>query len=275
MTLNPFDLTGGPFLTLYCVLLIVATVAAILIPYRMRAAGRRQRVTDPDMLAVLGGGRLRFADALVTRLLARGDLSMPTRDSFTVKPGAKGATAAEISILSLSSPIRWSAIASRLPGYAEAVERRLTAAGLWISAAEAARIRFWQTLPFMMLIGFGAIKLLVGEARHRPVGFLTGLLVLTLIAAAVRWFTIDRRTQAAIDAVAEAKRDHRRLKIAPTGDEAALGVALFGTTVLAGSAYADFHRMRAASDGGTGGDGGGSSDGGGGCGGGGCGGCGS
>jgi hypothetical protein len=48
---------------------------------------------------------------------------------------------------------------------------------------------------------------------------------------------------------------------------------LFGTAVLAGSGWSDFHRLRSAGDNG-GACGGGSGDGGSGCGGGGCGGCG-
>ena len=58
-----------------------------------------------------------------------------------------------------------------------------------------------------------------------------------------------------------------RLRKAPTTSEIGLAVALFGTAVLVGSGFADFHTLRhASSDGGGGGsDGGGD---GGGCGGG-------
>ena len=273
MTFNPFNMTGTPFLILYGVLLMVTIIAGIAIPRWLRTEGRRQPIDDPDQLAVLCGGRARFADSLVTRLLTRGDLSMIGKNSFGAKPGARGATAAEMSVLSLAAPIQWSAIIRRLPDYAEPIEAKLVALGLWIDDGEKAGTRFWQTLPYMMLIAFGSIKLLVGEARHKPVGFLTGLLIVTVILAAIRFFAIDRRTAAGVDVVDVAKRQHQRLKIAPTTDEAALGVALFGTTVLAGSSFAAFHQMRAAS-GSSGGDSGGSSDGGSGCGGGGCGGCG-
>jgi uncharacterized protein (TIGR04222 family) len=276
LTLNPFDLTGGPFLLLYGLMLVAAIAAGALIPRRMRPEGRRQEVTDPDMLAMLGGGRTRFADGVVARLLTRGDLRMASAKTFAPRTGARGGTAAEIAILTLSAPIEWSTIAAHLRGYAEPVETKLARLGLWIDKAGIARLRFWQTLPYVVLIGFGAIKLMVGEARHRPVGILTSLLILTLILAAVRWLTVDRRTAAAVRAIADAQLRHSRLKIAPTADEAALGVALFGTMVLSGSAYGDFHRLRTTTgDSGSGGGDGSGSDGGGGCSGGGCGGCGS
>jgi uncharacterized protein (TIGR04222 family) len=275
MGLGPFDLTGGPFLLLYIALLLAALAAGFIIPRRLRQPGRAQTVTDPDMLAVLTGGKGRFVEALVARLLARGALVFAGTNSFAPKPGAQGDSAAESRVLALSAPIKWSTIQSQVADYAEPVARKLAGTGLYMTDEEAARTRWWQTLPYVLLIGFGTIKLMVGEARERPVGFLIGLLLLTAICAAIRWFTLDRRTQAAHDAIAEASSRNDRLKRAPTTGEVGTAVALFGTAVLAGSEWNDFHRMRSASDGGSSSSDGGSSDGGSGCGGGGCGGCGS
>ncbi len=273
MGLGPFDLTGGPFLILYLTLLLAVFIAGLVIPRRLRPPGRTQAVTDPDMLAVLSGGKSRFVDALVARLLARGALLLSGKDGFMAAAGARGETAAELRVLALSAPIRFSTIMRQLADYAEPVARKLSGSGLYMSDDDAARIRWWQTLPYVLLIGFGTIKLMIGEARGRPVGYLTALLVLTAIGTAIRWFVLDRRTRAGLAAVAEAGRRHDRLKRAPTAGEVGTAVALFGTGVLAGSAWHDFHRMRVASDGGSSsGDSGG--DGGGGCGGG-CGGCGS
>jgi len=280
MGLGPFDLTGEPFLVLYIVLLLAAVVAGFVIPRRLRPTGRAQPVTDPDMLAVLSGGKGRFVEALVARLLARGALVFSGRDGFAPKPGALGETVAEGRLLALSAPIKWTTILSQIKDYAEPVSRHLESSGLYITSDQAARIRWWQTLPYVLLIGFGTVKLMIGEARERPVGFLTALLILTLVFAVIRWFTLDRRTDAALAAITEAKQRNERAARAPTTGEVGLAVALFGTGVLAGSEWNGLHRMRTAGDSGSSGDGGssdgGSSDGGsGGCGGGGCGGCGS
>jgi len=276
MGLGPFDLTGGPFLLLYIALLLAAVVAGFVIPRRLRPPGRPQSVTDSDMLAVLSGGKSRFVDALVARLLARGALILSGKDGFVITPGTRGETAAELRVLALSAPIKFSTIMLQIADYAEPVTRKLADSGLCMNDEDATRIRWWQTLPYVLLIGFGTIKLMIGEARGRPVGYLTALLVLTAICALVRWFTLDRRTQAGHDAITEAASRNDRLKRAPTTGEVGTAVALFGTGVLAGSAWHEYHRMRAAGDTSTSSSSGDSSgDGGSGCGGGGCGGCGS
>ena len=275
MSLGPFDLTGEPFLALYVLLLVVAVAAAFVIPRRLRPEGRNQRVTDIDQLAYLAGGGTRLQDAVVARLLSARALVMMGKDRFRVRSPEQATMPAERSLLTLQSPIRWCEIELALQSYIEPLEQRMIAAGLLMSDEERGNVRFWSTLPFAMLIAFGATKCIIGDMRDRPIGYLTALLALTAILAIVRWFRIDRRTQAGHDAVAHARLKGERLRIAPTNPEIGLAVALFGTTVLAGSGLADFHRLRSA--GGGGGDGGGGcggGDGGGGGGGGGCGGCG-
>jgi uncharacterized protein (TIGR04222 family) len=274
MGLGPFDLTGEPFLTLYIVLLLAAVVAGFVIPRHLRPPGRAQSLTDPDMLAVLAGGKNRFVEAVTARLLARGALALSGGNAFMPKPGARGDGAAELCVLALSAPIKWSTIQLQLADYAEPVVRRLAATGLYMNDEDASRIRWWQTLPYVLLIAFGTIKLMVGEARGKPVGFLIGLLIVTAICAAIRWFNLDRRTQAAHEAIADAASCNDRLKRAPTTGEIGTAVALFGTGVLAGSAWHAFHRMRTAGDNGSLSGDSSSSGGSSGCGGGGCGGCG-
>ena len=277
MSLGPFDLTGGPFLTLYSALLAAVLIAGFVLPRRLRPDGRRQRVTDVDQLAFLAGGGARFGDALVARLLASRALLMVGKNRFRAAAGAAGETPAERSVLALHAPMRWHEIQLALKAHADPLEERLIALGLLMRDGELAALRFRTTLPYALLVGFGAIKLIVGDARDRPTGYLTALLVVTVLCGAVRWFTIDRRTRAGVEAVEQAREQSQRLRKAPTVTETGLAVALFGTIVLAGSGWENFHRLRSAGgDGGTssdgGGDGGGS-DGGGGCGGG-CGGCG-
>jgi uncharacterized protein (TIGR04222 family) len=273
MSYGPFDLTGGPFLILYVVLLVAAIIAAVMIPRRMRLAGQQHNITDPDQIAYLAGGKARFVDAVVARMLATGTLVMATKTKFAGGSPSASPSMAERSVLALSAPFGWGALQGALRTHVPQVERALQANGLLMADDDMSNIRWSATLPYVLLIGFGAIKWLIGEMRERPTGFLTALLIVTLVLAVIRWFSIDRRTAAGHHAVADAKLRNQRLNIAPIQSEIPMAVALFGTTVLAGSAWADFHKMRQASsgDGGSGG-----SDGDGGCGGGGgCGGCGS
>ena len=276
MSLGPFDLTGGPFLTLYSTLFAVALVAGFVIPRRLRPEGRRHRVRDVDQLAYLAGGSARFGDAVVARLLAARSLVMTGRNRFSIAAGATAESAAERSVLALHSPVRWREIQLALKSYSDPLEQRMIGVGLLMSDAERANVRFWAALPYAMLIAFGATKLIIGDVRDRPTGYLTALIALAALCAVVRWFSIDRRTKAGVEAVTEARERSQRLRTAPTSPEVGMAVALFGTIVLAGSGWEEFHRLRSAgSDGGgssdSGGDGGGG--GGGSCGGG-CGGCG-
>jgi len=271
--MSPFDMTGGPFLQLYFLLFVVTIVAGFVIPRWLKPEGRTARSVTVDELAFLAGGRTRFADALVSRLLARRALSMTGKDKFQADTRATSADAAERSVLSLSAPTRWSTIENALKHHADPIEEKLVSADLLMDRGTAWQMRFWQTLPYLLLLGFGMVKWDVGVSRDRPVGFLTLFLVVTAIFALVRFLAVDRLTRGGAEMLAEARRRSERLRRAPTPTETDLGVALFGTGVLAGSSWSDFHTLRSSSSGGDGGSGGGDG-GGGGCGGGGCGGCG-
>lgn len=270
MSLGPFDLTGEPFLQLYGTLLVLTVIAGFIIPHWLRPDGRDQRVEGQDQMAFLASGRERFMDSVVTRLLASRALTMMGKDSFCIADRNAGTSTAERSVLALPNPSHWRDVAATLKDYAAPIERKLVSADLMMDDATAWQLRFWQTLPYLLLIPFGLIKLLIGQARDKPVGYLTVLLVLTALLALVRLVVVDRRTRAGLRVLKDARQVSQRLRTAPTDPEMGMAVALFGTAVLAGSAYGDFHKLRGASSGDGGG--GGSSDGG--CGGGGCGGCG-
>ncbi|WP_374145725.1 TIGR04222 domain-containing membrane protein [Sphingomonas sp. 28-63-12] len=279
MGLGPFDLPGSAFLVLYAGLLIITIIAGTIIPRWLRPTGRTMPETDPDHLAYLAGGAVRMAECLVAGLLAAGALVMEGRNRFRIVRETGVASPAQCAILALSSPAPWPAIAAAANRPAASIEAHLVRSGLMVGPGGTWQLRFWQTMPYLLLIAFGLTKWLIGVGRDRPVGVLTGLLLFTAILALIRFWTIDRRTRGGMAAIKAARRRADRLRRAPTPSEAGLAVALFGTTVLAGSAWSDFHRLRSASggDGGNSGDSG-SSDGGGcsggGCGGG-CGGCGS
>ena len=282
MSLGPFDLAGGPFLQHKGILYGLAIIAGLLIPRWLRPNGYARRVTDAGELAVLAGGAVRFADAVVAGLLATRALVMIGKKGFYAQSRDAGRTAAERSVLALPGELSWPKIALTLKPKAEPIGRRLIADGLIMDAGLIQQMRFWQTSPYFLLLAFGMIKLTVGLTRHRPVGFLMLFLFATAILAAIRWFSIERRTRGGLAALDDARTSAERLKRAPTSTEADLAVALFGTAVLVGSGWSDFHLLRTASSGGSGSSGdsgsGGDGDGGcggGGCGGGGCGGCGS
>lgn len=270
--LGPFDLHGPHFLMLYSLLAAMALVLSLAIPPWLRPPGRPGRLRGDDELALLAGGADRLAEATVTRLMARGALTAGS-SSLTVRDPRAGETIAERRVLALSSPAPWTAVQGAIHEPARALRRDLTARGLLVEPGEAAQLRLLHALPLVLLLAFGCTKWVIGTLRDRPVGILTALLVVTLVAVVLRLAVLNPRTRAGEAALADARRQHSRLRRAATSEEAPTAVALFGTAVLAGSFLADFHRLRSAA---SGSDSGSSGDtGGGGCGGGGCGGCGS
>ncbi len=275
MSLGPFDLNGSDFIALYSLLFLPVAAFGFILPRLFRPAGRSQSLDDPEQLAVLAGGVNRLAETATARLMAGGALMATVTAGFAVVDRSAARTMVEKAIVQRSDPAKWSTIIARAQTAARPIGDRLVAMGLWLDERETRHLRWIQTMPYWLLLGFGAIKWMIGVSRDRPVGILSFFLVFTAICAAIRWFTVDRRTAAAIRTVAEARAVRTRLRAAPMREETGLAVALFGTAVLAGSPYDMLHRLRAT----DGGDGGMSSDGGSGCGsggcGGGCGGCGS
>lgn len=277
MAYNPFNLTGGPFLLLHILLFLIAAIASKSIADRIRPQGRRKTIDDIDSLAILTGGSTRYADTIAAKMLSQGSLKMIGKDGFGALSTEAGQSPAERSVLQLPQPMSWKMISETLNDYAGQTERRLTTDGLLAGTKAMQSIRFWAILPFLMVMAFGLTKLVIGLGRDKPVGFLIFFLIITAIVAVVRFFTIDRRTHAGREAAEEARLRFERLQRASTTDEMALAVALFGTGVMATSAYGDFHRMRHNNNSDSSGsnDSSSSGDSGGGCGGGGCGGCGS
>lgn len=283
MGLGPFDLHGAAFLQLYAILLGAAAIAGLLIPRWLRPEGTPQHVTDPDLLGYLAGGSTRFIDTVIVRMLARGQVAVEGKRKLRILApagghggGAGAPLMVEQAVLALSSPAPWGSVALAVGRHRAQIEQRLIERGLWMDHMALRRLRWLQALPLMLVFAFGAIKWEIGSLRDRPVGFLSLLLVVTIVLALVRFATADPRTRGGLEALAAARSASDRVRRAPTNDEMALAVALFGTAVLAGSAHHDFHALRmAAVSGDAGSSDGGSSDGGGGCGGGGCGGCGS
>ncbi|MBL8650715.1 MAG: TIGR04222 domain-containing membrane protein [Sphingopyxis sp.] len=274
--MNPLDWDGPTFLLFYVLALIAAIPIAWILGRIARPGGRVQALGDADSLAYLAGRDDRFAEGVAARLMASGAIEV---EGNSFRRGTGEALAArDRAVLALPSPFGWKDIVAALRPEGAALERRLVASGLLLDSGERRRLALIATSPLLLLLLLGGIKLAIGIARGAPVMFLVVLLFITFVVAMMRWSLVADQTWAGRAALKDARKKHDRLKRAPTTRETDLAVALFGTTVLAGSAYAAFHQLRTPADSGgwssdsssssgcsSGGDSGGSS---------GCGGCG-
>lgn len=271
MGLGPFDLTGGSFLMLYGVVVALACAASWWLAEALRPQGRPGRVQDEDELGLLTGGDARLAEAATTRLLVRGDLVLQGDKALFVASRGKGSTAAEQAILRLTGPNKWKDILAAVDRAAERIRKGLASSGLMLDPDEHRRLKRAANIPLLLAAAFGAIKLVIGMERDRPVLFLAIFLVVTALLVLARFWSVSGMTKEGKARVQTERARHERLRRAPLKSEMGMSVALFGTAVLIGSEFAGFHSLRHnQSD--SGGDGGSDSGGGGGCGG--CGGCG-
>jgi len=266
------DYGGTDFLIFYAGLLLAAFIAAKLMPTWLREDGTPVQLTDPEEIAFLAGGRLRFVDAVIAGLLGREALQIAGKAKLAVAQPNAGNTDAERAVLGLPGKFRWSKARRLIGKHSGNVEEALVRKGLLVPSGDRLTLRLVPVLPYLALMVLGIYRLRAGAALGEPVEFLLGLVLLTGVLAIMRVVKFDPRTRAGIDALKEGRQQAERLRSAPTGGETGLAVGLFGTAVLVGTPYAPFHTMRQSSGAGTSHSD--SDSGGSGCGGGGCGGCG-
>ncbi len=268
--------TGSDFLIFYSALLLAGCVAASWIPSQMRGTGRRGEALDAESVALLAGGRERFADAVLADLFVSGALEPSGKDRVAVARRDIASGAAGKAVLVAGGPLTRGEARRIIDLHAERIAARLRRNGLLMWPEQHSRLRWLSITPFAALLVLGLYRQRAGSALGEPTGLLVILLGLTVILAAVRFVRSDPRTAAGIAAVSDLKTNSSRIARAPRPEEAPLAVALFGTAVLVGTPWEPVHALRQRSSDGSGGDGGGSSDSSsdGGSGGGGCGGCG-
>ncbi|MGY4892163.1 UNVERIFIED_CONTAM: TIGR04222 domain-containing membrane protein [Xanthomonas axonopodis] len=281
--LSPLHWRGVYFLPLFIALIGLAwSMAAWL--RRVLRRGRTAAAVDASELAYLGGGADRVADLWFTELLVRNavylerDATEPARRwvrchrQIAVPPALEPALGA---VRTTEDPV-WALRALR--ALAAPLEQRLIDKGLWLSQAQARAVRLACTVPVALVWGLGLCKLVIGVQGNHPVGYLLCLMVLTTLLVLGFALVPVRRTLGG-EARLATLRQTRRRDAARTGGDPGEAVALYGTAALIGTAWVDYHSLRAphghaggsgSSCGGGGGDSGGdggSSDGGGGCGG--------
>jgi uncharacterized protein (TIGR04222 family) len=275
MTLNPFNWTAGPFLTLYVSLAALLFMLGFRLKSMIGPAAQVTHELSVLELAYLAGGARRLGDAALLRLTSG--------NGATIDPN--GQTITVTNQMPLASLMNRSPRLSFEPGMSrqqfqkaivplvERAQARLQELGYAPSDEQMASFRM-SVLPFVaLLVVFGLIKVMVGAERHHPVEILGFLLVATVIAGFVV-ATRPTRTQAGNDALKAYQLAHGRASRAPLEHELLLAVALSGAVVLAGTAHAPVYAAsQTMSSGGGGGNGCGGSGCGGGGGGGGCGGC--
>jgi uncharacterized protein (TIGR04222 family) len=303
--MNPFDLRGPDFLELYVVVFIAVTALAGLLRWFLRLPGGDPQLDvhelSPPEIAYLAGGKKLALGAAIARLVHDDALALDTShvNLKTTAAGAGVAVASDVEGAIMAavakSPMNQSSIDTVLEGAAEALEpvkEKLEDLSLLVRDGGPIA-RFVPLAVALLAVAFGVIKIGIGIARIRPVGFLALLCVVSVIAALICFARPVFRSRRGDHALAQLKKANSALEYQArsrlddlSGDDVVMALGLFGMGLLAGSRFADLRTAlrplapRGSSGWGGGGSGCGSGCGGGGgcgggCGGGGCGGCGS
>jgi uncharacterized protein (TIGR04222 family) len=213
-------------------------------PAHLRPAGRASDSLDAEDLAVLGGGRERFADSLLADLFVRGGLAPLSAGKLEViEPGIPASPAGKV-LLAYGAPISASEASKVLGAHAERVAARLRRAGLLMRPEEFNQLRWLSIAPYCVLLMIGLYRQRAGSAEGEATGFLVILMVITAVAGLLRFFKADPRTRAGLEVLHKERTRAARLSRAPRAEEVASAVALFGTGVLVGTPWEPVHAMR-------------------------------
>jgi uncharacterized protein (TIGR04222 family) len=312
----PFDLPGPEFLGFYVFALAGGYGAARVLQEVLRGSGGpatpAELDLDPYQIAYLARGPSGAASAVLASMTDSGALSCRTsgvlvrsgvlpRASYSFEHKVYDALPAAISVREAKQIAEAQA--------QDTFPERLRDLGLLVPREAERRLLLGPIAVMGAVLVVGWLKVLIGIARERPVGFLLALLVVGMAAMVSLLKRNMRRTRRGDRVLLGQRIRHAALRelgkkastaggMRPTGDELILAVGLFAIPVAATEALQQLtpHLMPpvttssstwgggnwgwggggggCASGGGGGCGGGGGGGGGGGCGGGGCGGCG-
>ena len=271
--MNPFDISGPDFLRLYAVLLAVLVVVAGIVRHSLRtpADDPGPLQLDPYQTAFLAGGYQAAAEAAMVALTARGVLNLDPGwrlQAVTVQPMLQHPVEQAIfAAAAASSPdapqwgparrrtrrgseARQQAVpgatvrtleAAARPALAE-VERELRRMGLYMGPAQISNVRAVPTLIVLAAGVLGGVRLARGMILGRPVGYLIGLLIVTIILALFFIWRPNPRTRRGQHALQHFRQTNAALRTSAVaaaatlaGADLALAVGLWGPGVLAGS----------------------------------------
>lgn len=246
--MNPFDLRGPQFLTLFSFLIALASVLALLLRYQLRTPGGEPpdgALEDPYQLAILDGGPNRAAEAAIASLVHRGVLraNRGTRRIELTGPRPNNVHPAEDAVY-LAFPedrqtVRPEDLRAAVAREIEPLADGLAQRNLIPSRARALSIQFGSTLPLLLLLAIGAKKCAIGLSRDRPIGYLVLLMLLVTLVAGAFVVIPVRNTRRGAAYLSLLRRRNAALRTAcarPSAmlspNDLATAVALFGLDTI-------------------------------------------
>lgn len=244
---NPFELSGPEFLMLYVIVMIVAATGCVLMRRLMISSSvggpLPESRLDPYEIAYLAGGANLATDTALAALVQRGLLAVDTaqRKIIARAGGPPSAHPFERAVYSSASPEGTAVDTIRRDSShnTEPLAARLKAHGLVLSDHQALQVGLLSAALMMIVTLFGAIKILVGFSRGRPVGFLFFLCLISGLVALAFYKRRPHRTQRGDRLLDHLKLENAALEYTAQkkpsrlmGADLAMAVGLFGIGAL-------------------------------------------
>lgn len=254
-----FDLHGPEFLLFFVLLTATVFILAAMLRRRLREPAGfvdgDELPRHPYAVAALAGGSVQAVHAAVVGLVRRGLLELTASGRLKRSPDAPQPTdlhpiESEIlrNVPACGETLR--VTRPRVQAPVNVVLDDLREQGFVLKETQGRRVR-WQPLLLALAVpAIGMVKITVGITRDRPVGFLFALTIVSAILAfaifsrrALRSRKGDRALAALRQKFSDLRRgDYFRSPADATPEMLTLGVGLFGSGLLANTAYADLER---------------------------------
>ncbi len=255
---NPLNFDGPTFLFFYVILGGLAVMLALALRLLASDGSDPENATtphDPYEVAYLANGTRGVIQSAFTQLILNGHLRLEHGTLARGEPLTTNAPAIEKSLYSaatddggFASDQLKSALKSTREPIAE-IKSSLREKGFLAPHPEESIFRRGLPAALLFLVTIlGFLKLFVGVARDKPVGFLVALLLLFLFLSILFFVAKGRLTRAGKAALASLEAEHELLKSGSVDlmspRDAALLVGLFGSSYLVGTHLTMLHDIR-------------------------------
>ncbi len=275
---NLLDLKGPEFLSFFVGLMAVTGILAFLLRNFLRLPSDSPTPGSLHLSiyekAYLANGKQRVVETAIASLVQQKYVRvLPEEQKLAViKTGENVSDPTEqavLDVIALDGNLK--PIYAEISSVTDAIRDRLQQQHLIVSPKQSFDARVFPALMVAGCLGLGILKIWVGVSRDKPVGYLSFLCTVAMIATAYFAVTPIHRSQYGDRILQELRSGVQRSSaLKQTDSQIPLACALLGITALPPEMFPDFKKVFAPVSNGDGGSG----DGGGGCGGGGCGGCG-
>jgi len=155
--------------------------------------------TDPYVIAALAGGPVQVVNAALVAMEERGVVKVSGTRPVNVIPRAELPESAHPVEKQIRNHLATGGdlitnVRERFQTIGEQIFQVLATRHLVLAGAERSRA---QVVPMLIALAvplLGVIKIFVGIERHKPMGFLVGLVILSVAAALIGFLRVPRRT---------------------------------------------------------------------------------